>query len=173
MAGYVIHLAVGKVYEQNNKIDDLKKFEDGILAPDMVVDKSKSHYGLFSSQPELERFIREHGISSSYDEGYFLHLVTDYLFYGKFLNGFFSPVIYDDYDRLNRRIVEKYEIEVPQNIQSQVLFVDGEPTILSEKGIYRFINSVGRIKIREIIKQIGIDIESNVGEKFDTEFGDK
>ena len=32
MPGYVIHLAVGKIYSQNNKIEDLNSFEKGIVA---------------------------------------------------------------------------------------------------------------------------------------------
>ena len=45
MPGYMIHLAVGKVYAENNKIEDIKVFEKGIIDPDMIEDKSKSHYG--------------------------------------------------------------------------------------------------------------------------------
>lgn len=34
MPGYMIHLAVGREYMKNNKIDDVKSFEKGIIAPD-------------------------------------------------------------------------------------------------------------------------------------------
>ena len=76
----MIHLAVGKVYSENNKIEELIDFEKGIIDPDMIEDKSKSHYGPNSSSPDLDKYIEMNGISNSYKEGYFLHLVTDYIF---------------------------------------------------------------------------------------------
>ena len=109
MPGYVIHLAVGKVYAQNNKIEDLNVFERGIIEPDMVENKAISHYGPYSSQPGLNQFVKANGISSSYNEGYFLHLVTDYLFYQKFLSRW-DKAIYDDYNKLNSRLLRKTEL---------------------------------------------------------------
>ena len=85
MPGYVIHLAVGKVYSQNNEINDLERFKEGIIAPDIEEDKSKSHYGPYSSSPGLNEFLEKQGIKDSYNEGYFLHLLTDYLFYNKYI----------------------------------------------------------------------------------------
>lgn len=152
MPGYVIHLAVGRVYAENNKIKDLKDFERGIIEPDMLRDKVKSHYGPYSSQPGLNQFLLINGIPSSYDEGYFLHLVTDYLFYRKFLDRW-DKTIYDDYDKLNDRIIKKYQIEVPKVIEEKVKFKSGETSILNEEDLYKFINSVGQINIRQMILQ--------------------
>ena len=59
MPGYVIHLAVGKVYSQNNEINDLERFKEGIIAPDIEEDKSKSHYGPYSSSPGLNEFLEK------------------------------------------------------------------------------------------------------------------
>lgn len=49
MPGYIIHVAVGKIYAQNNEIEDLQSFYRGIIDPDMTDDKSKTHYGPISS----------------------------------------------------------------------------------------------------------------------------
>ena len=132
MPGYMIHLAVGKVYEQNNRIKDIKAFESGIIMPDLLPDKSKSHYGKHSSRPDLNSYIAEtNGNLDSYQEGYFLHLVTDYLFYNKFLQEW-NPDIYEDYDRLNSRIMQKYGISIPEEIKQIVKFKSGNLSLLNE-----------------------------------------
>lgn len=152
MPGYVIHLAVGKVYAQNNKIEDLNVFERGIIEPDILENKAESHYGPYSSQPGLNDFLQKNGISSSYNEGYFLHLVTDYLFYSRFLSRW-DKAIYDDYDKLNSRIIQKYGIVVPKDVQEKVKFKNGETIILNEEDLYKFINAVGKINFRQMISQ--------------------
>lgn len=159
MAGYMIHLAVGKVYEQNNKIKDIKAFENGIIMPDLLPDKSKSHYGKYSSKPGLSSYIAEtNGNLNSYQKGYFLHLVTDYLFYNKFLKEW-NPVIYEDYDKLNYRIMQKYGISIPEEIKRIVKFKNGNLSFLNEDDLYNFINSVGKINISQIIAQKNVDNE--------------
>lgn len=161
MPGYVIHLAVGKVYSQHNKIKDLQRFERGIIMPDTIKDKSKSHYGPASSQPDLNKFIQINGISSSYDEGYFLHLFTDYLFYNRFLKRW-EPSIYEDYDKLNAGIIQRYNIELMEEIKGAVRFKTGTLTLLSEEQIYHFIETVGRINVREIVKQKDFSFERGI-----------
>ena len=113
MAGYMIHLAIGSVYAQNNEIEDLQSFYKGIIEPDMIDNKSKSHYGLVTSQPGLNKFIKLNGISTSYKEGYFLHLLTDYLFYNRFLENW-NPDIYNDYVR---EIIPKKDIDYENELQ--------------------------------------------------------
>lgn len=159
MPGYMIHLAIGSVYLQNNKIEDVKNFNKGIIAPDMIADKTKSHYGPSSSQPELNKFIELNGISSDYKEGYFLHLLTDYLFYNRFLLKWDSN-IYNDYDKLNSRIKEKYKIIIPKEIEDVVQFKNGELEVLNEEALYRFINNVGKINVREIVSKRNIDYKN-------------
>ena len=150
MPGFVIHLAVGKVYEKNNQINDIETFEKGIIAPDLVGDKSKSHYGPASNSPDLNKFVQTNGMEDNYNEGYFLHLVTDYLFYNRFLKSW-NPEIYEDYDKLNRRLMEKYGVVIPEEIQEIVKWKDGALSCLDEEEICQFIESVGKIKIRQIV----------------------
>lgn len=166
MPGYIIHLAIGRVYAQNNKISDLVSFEKGIIAPDMAKDKAKSHYGPYTSKPGLDKYIQNNKNINSYQEGYFLHLVTDHLFYNKFLKDW-NPAIYEDYDKLNNRIMHKYGIVIPEEIQDTVKFKQGELIFLKEEELYQFINSVGRLNIREIILQKQIDKESPISDTFE------
>lgn len=161
MPGYIIHLAVGSVYLQNNKIENLESFYKGIIEPDMITDKTKSHYGPSSSQPGLNKFIKLNGISSNYEEGYFLHLLTDYLFYNRFLKKWDSK-IYNDYDKSNERIKEKYKIIIPEQIEDIVQFKTGKLEVLNEEELYRFIECVGKINVREIISKSNIDYENEI-----------
>lgn len=151
MPGYTIHLAVGKIYSKNNEIQNIESFIKGIIAPDQAEDKKLSHYGPCSSKPNLQKYINENELSDSFNEGYFLHLLTDKLFYNKFLKKW-NKSIYDDYDKLNKKIIEKYEINVPKEIQKDIGYKEGKLDILDEKTLYEFIENVGRIDIRSIIK---------------------
>ncbi len=158
MPGYVIHLAVGKVYEENNKINNKMEFEKGIIAPDLAKNKAKSHYGVYSSQPNLNEYIRLNRKFDEYTEGYFLHLLTDYLFYNRFLTRWDSS-IYNDYNKLNHTLIEKYDISIPKEIQQIVKFESGNTEILKRDKLYRFIDSVGKIDLRTILSKEDINFE--------------
>ena len=161
MPGYVIHLAVGKVDSNKNKISDLERFERGIIAPDLAKDKAKSHYGPYSSIPDLDRYLKERGTTNEFDEAYFLHLMTDYLFYNRFLKEW-NEHIYDDYDKLNGRIIKKYNIVLPKELLGVVKIKEGELELLDEEQIYSFIDTVGRIDIRGIVKHNDIAFKNKI-----------
>lgn len=45
MASLNVHLAIGKLYlEKNKNISNEEEYYKGIIAPDLVEDKNKSHY---------------------------------------------------------------------------------------------------------------------------------
>ncbi len=163
MPGYAIHLAIGKVYQQNNDINDIKSFERGIITPDLAKDKAKSHYGTYSSNPDLNRYLKEKNILNEFDEGYFLHLVTDYLFYNKYLKKW-DKNIYNDYDKLNDRIIKRYNIVLPRYLLEIVNIKDGKLEILNEEDIYRFIDVVGKINIRELLREKVVNFQNKVSE---------
>lgn len=161
MPGYVIHLAVGKVYQKNNEIKDVESFERGVIAPDLAKDKAKSHYGTYSSSPDLNKYLTERKVTNEFDEGYFLHLLTDYLFYNKFLETW-DKHIYDDYDKLNDRIMKKYNVIIPEELLNEVKTKNGEPEILNEGKIYRFIDAVGKINIRKILEENEVNFQKRI-----------
>ena len=123
MAGYVIHLAVAEQYIKKHKdeIDDYNKFIEGVIYPDSIKDKSITHYGEKSSKVKLKDFLKEHRVDTCFEKGYLLHLITDYLFYNKFLE-YFSKDIYDDYDMSNRYLIDKYGVKILDNIKEQVSY---------------------------------------------------
>lgn len=155
MAGYVIHLAVAETYIKKHPedINDYNKFIDGVIFPDKVSDKSITHYGEKSSKVNLKWFLEENEIDNDYNKGYFLHLVTDYIFYNKFLNCF-SKDIYNDYDILNKKLQEKFEVKISENIKEKIFYKEGKTKILQLESIIKFIEEVSDYKLNEIKERV-------------------
>ncbi len=151
MAGYVIHLAIAKMYAEKNNIKNTDEFFKGAIMPDLL-DKTTSHYGEFTSTPDLSLFLKENSLDSDYNKGYFLHLVTDYLFYNKYLDSF-SEEIYHDYNKLNDFLIQKFNIDIPSEIKQVVGTEEGEPQIIDKEGICNFIEAVASLDITKIGEQ--------------------
>lgn len=152
MPGYVIHLAVAEKNLKLSKITNKEEFLRGIIAPDLLKSVGiDSHYGN-SSRPDLKNFLQNHNLEKDYNKGYFLHLVTDYLFYNKFLEKW-SPQIYDDYNILNSILIKKYNIQLPKEVQNCVKFEDKTLTILNFDDIISFIETVGKMPINQMCKK--------------------
>ena len=93
MASPTIHLAIAKKYLEKKKSINYKKFIAGTLYPDAVDDNNKSHYtdvnrgndnvSHVRGKVNLYDFLIEHESLSDFELGWFLHLVTDYLFFEK------------------------------------------------------------------------------------------
>lgn len=154
MPGHVIHIAVAKEYlRKHKKAENEEQFIEGVISPDLTDDKSKTHYGPYSSKTNLKEFLKENNIDTSFKRGYFLHLVTDYLFYNKYLD-ICTKVIYHDYDVTNRELIQKYNVQIPEKIKDEVFFNDGEPKLLSKELIIKFINEVSKLDLDKIEEEI-------------------
>ena len=155
MAGYVIHLAIAEEYLRKHKDikEDYDEFIKGVIYPDSVTDKSLTHYGIKSSKVILKDFLQDNEINNSYMRGYFLHLITDYLFYNKYLEKF-SKDIYNDYDILNKRLIEKYNVVLPENIQNNVFYEDGETKILTMELAIKIIDEISDLNLNAVEKEI-------------------
>ena len=151
MAGYVIHLAVAEEYIKNypKDIDDYKEFIEGVIYPDSVKDKSLTHYGTKSSKPNLKLFFEDKDINDSFNKGYFLHLLTDYLFYNRFLD-YFSKDIYNDYDILNKVLIERFEVKIPDSVKNSVFYLEGETKILNLEETIEFIINTAKHNINDV-----------------------
>lgn len=155
MAGYVIHLAVAEAYIKKHpeEIKDYNKFIEGVIFPDSVSDKSLTHYGEKSSKVNLKWFLEEKEINDDYNKGYFLHLVTDYIFYNKLLECF-SKDIYNDYDILNKKLQERFDVKIPENIKDNVFHKEGETKILELESTIKFIEEVSEYKLSYIKERV-------------------
>lgn len=155
MAGYVIHLAVAESYikKHEDDIKDYNRFIEGVIFPDSVSDKSITHYGEKSSKTDLKAFLEDNKIDNDYNKGYFLHLVTDYIFYNKLLK-YFSKDIYNDYDILNEKLQKKFNVILPENIKDKVFYKEGKTKVLKLENIIKFIEDVSDYKLDEIKERI-------------------
>ena len=160
MPGYVIHLAVAEEYlKKNKKNEKYNEFIDGIIFPDSDKDKSLTHYGEKSSKSNLYKFLENNKIDNSFNRGYFLHLLTDYLFYNRYIDTF-SKDIYNDYDILNNYLIEKYDVKLPEKIKEFVFFKEGKLHILSLEIIEKLIEDISNLDLDEIAKEVINDPES-------------
>ena len=155
MAGYVIHLAVAESYikKHEDDIKDYNRFIEGVIFPDSISDKSITHYGEKSSKTDLKAFLEDNKIDNDYNKGYFLHLVTDYIFYNKLLK-YFSKDIYNDYDILNEKLQKKFNVTLPENIKDKVFYKEGKTKVLKLEDIIKFIEDVSDYKLDEIKERI-------------------
>lgn len=156
MPGYVIHLSVAEQYlkKHPNKKENYEEFIEGVIFPDSCEDKEKTHYGKGSSRTNLYKFLQENEISTSFKRGYFLHLLTDYLFYNRYIDTF-SKDIYNDYDILNRMLINKYDVKVPKKVEKYVLFKESsELKILNKELVELFINEISELDLDDVKKQV-------------------
>lgn len=156
MAGYVIHLAVAKEYMRNFKVKDEEEFLKGTIAPDLLSTDTKkiTHYSeTMSSGVDLSKFLKANTLHTSYIQGYFLHLIVDYLFYNKYFT-VRSKEIYNDYDILNEELIKMYNIEVPEEVKDKALFKSGELKVLDREKVYKLINEISRKSLTEYKKEI-------------------
>lgn len=158
MPGFVIHLAIGKEYaKKNKKINNLEEFLQGTIAPDLTSNKSLTHYGKSPAYTNLKNYLKSNTIDTDYDKGFFLHLVADYLFYNHYLDRIEKPQIYDDYDYLNKILIDTYNVELPDNIKDKVFFKDGIPQIISLNLVNKMVEEISEIDLNKITKEIQSD----------------
>lgn len=152
MAGYIIHLAVGEEYNRNfpDQIKNHKEFLKGIIYPDLNKEYLKTHYGPKSSQVNLKHFFYERDLDTDFTKGYFLHLVTDYLFYNKFLKKFSKKDIYTDYDITNMALKNEFKVEIPEEIADMIFFKTGDTKIIDLEETKEFIRKTSKYNLEDI-----------------------
>ena len=156
MPGYAIHLAIAEEYliKHKDRIEDYDSFIEGVKFPDSVQDKSLTHYGKGSSNSNLVKFLEENEIDTSFNRGYFLHLLTDYLFYNSYINSF-SKEIYNDYDLMNEKIIKKYNVKITNDIEKYLNFInEGEYKVFDFEYACRIIDEISSLDIDQIEKEI-------------------
>lgn len=154
MPGYVIHLACANVHLRvHQDVHDAEAFRRGVIAPDMVKPKKDSHYSDGdTAHPDLDRYVDTHDLGDDYQRGYFFHLLTDCLFYNRFLEGFvWCPAVYDDYDRLNGRLVRAYQVAVPDEVVDVVGYRDDDLEVFRFDRVCGFIDEVGAVDLDTLL----------------------
>lgn len=152
MAGYVIHLAIGEEFIRlhPDEVKDYDAFIEGIISPDGVPDKSLTHYGPKTCMVNLKEYFNDKDIKIDFDKGYFLHLVTDYLFYNKFLEKFSKNGIHEEYDVINAELENEFKVKIPKKIKDRVFYKEGKTEILDLQKTIKFIKDVAKYNLEDI-----------------------
>lgn len=175
MASLMLHMVIGGKYCEINKVENQFEFISGSLAPDVLPDKDKSHYlsGYFPSayreaimnRVNLFEFCKANRLDTDYNRGYFLHLLTDYVFYTQYLKNLdtyknmmdipdeeMKITMYLEFDRVAHYLVNKYADYINLDmLHPLVRRTDSNPMeIFSEEGLDKFINFCTNLNIDEV-----------------------
>ncbi len=155
MPGYAIHIAIANKYIWNHpRVNNIKEFINGVIAPDLTDDKNETHYSKSgSAHTNLLAFLESNEIDTSFNQGYFLHLITDYLFYNKYFTNY-SKDLYEDYDILNKEIIEKYKVVLPTEVEKYVNFKSGKLKILEREKLENMIKEISEKSLEEYKEEI-------------------
>lgn len=163
MAGYVIHLIIADEYlkKTDEKILDKKEFIKGVIYPDSVKIKGTTHYApYYSSDTNLYEFVKDNieKLDQDFYKGYFLHLLTDFLFYKKHFEvpeaGTATEIIHNDYDILNGYLLDKYKIEIPEEITKYCNKVEGKTIYIKKEKIDKCIDDCSNYNLENLAKKI-------------------
>ncbi len=176
MACPSVHLAIAKKYLENHKDLDYKNFIAGTLYPDAASDNDKTHFtekergcnnvSHVRSKVNLYHFFEKYKTLDAFELGWFLHLVTDYLFFlecftEEYLNSKtyqeFCKELYHAYDCINLYIEEKYNVTKEDYEAYPKEYYPGIPyeeCILPKEMVDAFIKRVSNINIENYIEKI-------------------
>lgn len=184
MPSFNIHLAVAVKYCEKNNIENKEAFYRGSIDPDLVKDKSISHYTGMRDERflrqyvfekvRLNEFLKENKVETDYEKAIFLHLATDFIFYQEFLSDeYLSGVDYDgmiqdlyySYRISNPYLEEKYNIHslnlddvMNQNISQTLkrMHVDNSNgyNLLPEEKMDNFIEKMSKLDLNSYVQKI-------------------
>ena len=160
MPGFVIHIAIANEYIRKHEKNELyEEFLKGNILPDITSDKSSTHYGKSPAYTSLKGFLDNNKIDNSFNRGHFLHLVTDYLFYNHYLDRYIKKDMYHDYDVLNKYLIEKYKIDLPDIVKDKVFFIEDETKILTYELAIKIIDEISSKDLEKIADEVMNDEE--------------
>lgn len=178
IASSSIHLAISKTFLLNNPGKNYNSLLAGTLFPDTVNNKDISHYtdlnrgkdniSHLRGKVNLYNFLRSRQeILTDFVFGWFIHLVTDYLFFDEcFSEEYllthtyqeFRQDLYFAYDHLNSFIYRKYNILITDYEAFPLKYHEGlleyQNCIFTKEMIVNFIEKVTSIDFDEYIIKI-------------------
>ncbi len=176
MASPAMHLAIAKKYIERHNNLNYKEFIKGTLYPDAETNNIKLHYPKSSIMGEfaigvydkvnLYAFLTDYPKLNDFELGYFLHLVTDYLFFHEcFTRDYlmntkceqFCKELYHAYDCLDSYLFAKYHITKEDYKAYPSEYYPGIPyeeCLLSKDFVDNFIKRVSYIDLDKFINKI-------------------
>lgn len=176
MACATIHIAIAKKYFEKHPEINYEDLIAGSIYPDAADNNDESHYteedrgndnlSHIRSKVNLYRFLLEHNNLNDFELGWFLHLVTDYLFFEEcfteeyLLNNSYEKFckdLYYAYEHLNLYLSREYHI-IDKDYQAYPSeYYPGKEykdCILPKEIIEKFIKRVSIIDLDKYIKKI-------------------
>lgn len=166
MLTLIIHLAVAKKYLENHPEEDIKSFISGSIAPDFGYDKISNHYGTYldnyknineyiESNVNLNEYLKINRLDNSYNRGYFLHLLGDYIFYNNYLNNDINEEIFsklniivkEDLNLLSTYIIDKYDLTIPEIVKDVTTLKQGNTKLINKEDIDKLIIRLSNIDL--------------------------
>lgn len=160
MPSFMIHLCVAKEYVRKYNVENEEEFIKGTIYPDLTDVKGKTHYSpCYSADTDLYQFLLHETLDSSFQEGYFQHLLADFLFYHKYFFGWKTkggPTFYRDYGILNPKLRQKYNItQFPKEVENLVLAVEEGKTVeYHYDKVVQFIEDVSNYELHKLAERI-------------------
>lgn len=159
MPSYMIHLCLAKEYARKYKVENEKEFIEGTFYPDKVEIKGETHYSpYYSSDTNLYAFLLDKKLDSSFNEGYFLHLVADCVFYNKYFadhRNFDRTVLSNDFDILNPKLLSRYHITaMPDELKKYWVCQEGQTVEYHYDKVIQFIEEVSNYELHELGEKI-------------------
>ena len=176
MASFSMHLAIAKLYLQKHPEENEEEFIEGSIAPDITKDKSTTHYGKDAAWSNPTKYLQDNtrSIENSYKRGYFLHLITDFLFYHKLVDieEIADRSIKDesiknewiknqrnDFSVLEGEIEDRYEIndyidKLPENIKKVMTRIEGELKVFERESLFNFLEDMAQIDLDKMAEEL-------------------
>ena len=176
MACLAMHLAIANRYLNKHPNENVDDFIKGTLAPDLADNKIDSHFGETKKPTSIREMLeykmnivdaaKVNLLDSSFSRAEFLHLITDDIFYrfvySKELENCtpaqIKQAMYDDFDFVTSYIVNKYKIELPDQIKSLVNVKEGKSQFFTKKDIDSFIEVISCIDLMDAKNAILTDL---------------
>lgn len=159
MPSYVIHICLAKEYAKKHEVKNMNEFIEGTIYPDSIQPKGITHYSPYwSSDTNLYAFLLDKSLNSSYDEGYFLHLLADCIFYNKYFSNHrdFEPEhLREDFDKLNLKLIPRYKIEnLSEEVSKYQHTIEGQTIEYHYDKVIEFIEEVSDYDLHHLAKEI-------------------
>lgn len=175
MASAIIHLCVAKKINNYLQMDE-RTLSLGAIAPDIAKQigepKNKSHFMKENDSedcfPDCDSFVKKYRseLDKPFEMGYLIHLLTDYYWFKYYIKRYISnyskdkditytaikSLIYNDYTRLNQRLIDDYMLDL--------YFFCNEITLPESK-----ITEIPMDKLQIIIDKMSIIIQSSKNSK--------
>ena len=178
MASLVIHQIIGEKYCELNNIAHKQEFLKGNISPDILPNKEESHYktprpqkiylDIIKDRVNLSAFCKDKKLIDDYTCGYFLHLVTDYIFYNILIIGsnkfqdfcsappeISSAKMYKEYDRIAYHLLSTFpNTDISRLPKNTTTTTNEDLTIFNKTELLKFIEICSKLDLKQIYKDI-------------------